>query len=96
MIVPALSTGTPEQLIPALGRLDTELVKAQLLKWHAEGAQIVASCIGTFFLAEAGLLDYRETTTTWWLAPLCPLGTSERLSDPLRRQQMDARRKREG
>jgi transcriptional regulator GlxA family with amidase domain len=70
VIVPALSTGTPEQLIPALGRPDMKQVKAQLLKWHAEGVQIAASCIGTFFLAEAGLLDHREATTTWWLAPL--------------------------
>lgn len=70
VIVPALSTGTPEQLVPALGRPDMTQVKAQLLQWHAEGARIAASCIGTFFLAEAGLLDHREATTTWWLAPL--------------------------
>jgi transcriptional regulator GlxA family with amidase domain len=70
VIVPALSTGTPEQLIPALQRPDVGKAKAQLLKWHAEGAQIAASCIGTFLLAEAGLLDHREATTTWWLAPL--------------------------
>jgi transcriptional regulator GlxA family with amidase domain len=70
VIVPALATGTPEQLIPALGRADMRQAKAQLLKWHAEGTQIAASCIGTFYLAEAGLLDGREATTTWWLAPL--------------------------
>jgi transcriptional regulator GlxA family with amidase domain len=70
VIVPALGTGTPEQLIPALGRPDMKQAKAQLLKWHAEGTQIAAACIGTFFLAEAGLLDHREATTTWWLAPL--------------------------
>ena len=70
VIVPALSTGTPEQLIPALGRPDVKQAKAQLLKWHAEGAHIAASCIGTFLLAETGLLDHREATTTWWLAPL--------------------------
>jgi transcriptional regulator GlxA family with amidase domain len=70
VIVPALSAGTPEELIPALGRPDMKPARAQLVKWHAEGAQIAASCIGTFFLAEAGLLDGREATTTWWLAPL--------------------------
>jgi transcriptional regulator GlxA family with amidase domain len=70
VIVPALATGTPDLLIPALARPDVKQAKAQLLKWHAEGAQIAASCIGTFLLAEAGLLDHREATTTWWLAPL--------------------------
>lgn len=70
VIVPALNTGTPEQLVPALGRADMKQAIKQLLKWHAEGAKIAASCIGTFFLAEAGLLDHREATTTWWLAPL--------------------------
>lgn len=69
VIVPALSTGTPELLVPALQRPDVKDAKAQLLKWRAEGAQIAASCIGTFLLAETGLLDGREATTTWWLAP---------------------------
>ena len=70
VVVPALSTGTPEQLVPALGRADVRSARAQLLKWHAEGARIAASCIGTFLLAETGLLDHQEATTTWWLGPL--------------------------
>jgi transcriptional regulator GlxA family with amidase domain len=70
VIVPALSTGTPEVLVPALSRQDVKDAKAQLLKWRAQGAQIAASCIGTFLLADTGLLDGREATTTWWLAPL--------------------------
>ena len=70
VIVPALATGTPDQLVPALGRPDVRKARAQLLKWHAAGARIAASCIGTFLLAETGLLDHREATTTWWLAPL--------------------------
>ncbi len=70
VIVPALNTGTPERLVPALARPDMQDARRQLLKWHAGGAKIAASCIGTFFLAEAGLLDHREATTTWWLAPL--------------------------
>jgi transcriptional regulator GlxA family with amidase domain len=70
VVVPALGTGTPEQLVPALTRPDVIQAKAQLLKWHAEGALIAASCIGTFLVAETGLLDHQEATTTWWLGPL--------------------------
>jgi transcriptional regulator GlxA family with amidase domain len=70
VVVPALATGTPEHLIPALARPDVRQAATQLRAWHAEGAQIAASCIGTFLLAETGLLDHREATTTWWLAPL--------------------------
>ncbi len=70
IIVPALNTGTPDRLLPALERPDVKQATVQLLKWHAEGARIAASCIGVFLLAETGLLDQREATTTWWLAPL--------------------------
>jgi transcriptional regulator GlxA family with amidase domain len=70
VIVPALNTGRPEQLVPALKRPDILQAKAQLQKWHADGARIGASCIGSFVVAESGLLDHQEATTTWWLAPL--------------------------
>src|ERR1700754_4615600 len=70
VIVPALNTATPEKLVPALVRRDVVQATEQLRQWHATGARIAASCIGTFVLAEAGLLDHQEATTTWWLAPL--------------------------
>jgi transcriptional regulator GlxA family with amidase domain len=70
VIVPALSAGMPEQLIRSLERPEVRQAKAQLRKWYEEGVHIAASCIGTFILAEAGLLENREATTTWWLAPL--------------------------
>src|ERR1700760_121861 len=38
VVVPALSTGRPEQLIPALTRPDVNDAKTQLQKWHQEGA----------------------------------------------------------
>jgi transcriptional regulator GlxA family with amidase domain len=70
VIVPALGTTTPDTLLPALERNDVRDAIAQLAAWSAQGVKIAASCIGTFLLAEAGLLDHREATTTWSLAPL--------------------------
>jgi len=70
VVVPALNTSTPDLLVPALGRRDVVEARQQLRSWHAQGAYIAASCIGTFLLAEAGLLDGGEATTTWWLGPL--------------------------
>jgi transcriptional regulator GlxA family with amidase domain len=70
VIVPALSAGTPQQLVPALERRDVVEAKLQLRTWHARGAFVAASCIGSFIVAETGLLDHQEATTTWWLAPL--------------------------
>ena len=70
VIVPALIASTPQLLIPALERPDVRKATAQLLKWHAQGVRLAASCIGSFILAETGLLDHQEATTTWWLAPL--------------------------
>lgn len=70
VVVPALATGTPDRLLPALERLDVRQATKQLVAWHAGGAGIAASCIGSFLLAETGLLDGKPATTTWWLAPL--------------------------
>jgi transcriptional regulator GlxA family with amidase domain len=69
VIVLALTTSTPELLAPALERPDVRQAVAQLQKWHADGAHIAGSCIGSFLLAETGLLDGQQATTTWWLAP---------------------------
>jgi len=70
VVLPAPNATTPEQLIPALARPDVAEAREQLLRWHANGVPIAASCMGTFLIAETGLLDQRQATTTWSLAPL--------------------------
>ncbi|WP_342627922.1 helix-turn-helix domain-containing protein [Nguyenibacter vanlangensis] len=70
VVVPALNAKQPQQLLRALDREDVLQTAIQLRAWHARGAGIAAACIGTFLLAESGLLDGHEATTTWSLAPL--------------------------
>jgi len=70
VVVPAVNVKQPEQLIEALGRKDVLEVIAYLRAWHARGISVAGACIGTFLLAEAGVLDDQEATTSWPLAPL--------------------------
>ena len=70
VVVPAIGTKMPATLVQALQRRDVQQATQQLRVWHGQGARLSAACIGGFVLAESGLLDGHEATTSWWLAPL--------------------------
>ena len=70
VVVPAIGFKTPDPLRAALDRPDVVDGACALRRWSDNGARMAAACIGTFVLAESGLLDHEIATTTWWLAPL--------------------------
>jgi transcriptional regulator GlxA family with amidase domain len=70
VVVPAIGFKMPESLEPALGRPDIRDAAVLLRKWDRKGAMMTAACVGTFVMAESGLLDHQRSTTTWWLAPM--------------------------
>jgi len=69
VVVPAIGFKMPGPLQAALARSDVSDAGEMLRAWAERGAGIAAACIGTFVVAESGLLDHQDSTTTWWLAP---------------------------
>jgi len=70
IVVPAIGEKMPDGLQLALQRRDVAEAAAALRMQSERGVRIAAACIGTFVLAESGLLDQQHATTTWWLAAL--------------------------
>jgi transcriptional regulator GlxA family with amidase domain len=70
VVVPAIGTKMPEPLEAALARSEVREATALLQQWARKGTMMTAACIGTFIMAESGLLDHQRATTTWWLAPM--------------------------
>jgi len=70
VVVPAIGFKMPEPLEAALAQPEIRDAAAILRQWSRKGATMTAACIGTFVMAEAGLLDRQRATTTWWLVPV--------------------------
>ncbi|WP_255478909.1 GlxA family transcriptional regulator [Pantoea sp. ME81] len=70
VVVPALNTKQPEQLLASLNRPDVMEAQRFLQNMANNNVRIAAACLGTFLLADSGLLNGHAATTTWLMAPL--------------------------
>lgn len=66
LLVPGLGVVEAQAVVDAVTSTDALGVVREL---HQRGVASSAACSGTFVLAEAGLLDGRPATTSWWLGP---------------------------
>ncbi len=68
VMVPGVWVEEPAELDRLLAQPESRALIRAIAAAHARGALVASSCGGAFLLAEAGLLDGRAATTTWWLA----------------------------
>ena len=69
VVVPGLGIASERELDARLAQADARQAMRWLGGLAGGPASIAASCSAVFLLAQAGLLDGRRATTTWWLAP---------------------------
>jgi len=65
LVMPSIGVRSPSVVVDVVRR-HPALVHVE--QWCASGVAMAAACSGTFFLAEAGVLDGLRATTSWWLA----------------------------
>jgi transcriptional regulator GlxA family with amidase domain len=69
LVIPAVGIKQPEALIAEVSSTGNRPVRRMIAEARDQGIDLAGACTGTFFLAEAGVLDGMTATTTWWLGP---------------------------
>jgi len=76
VVVLGIGAAGPEEIERRLAEPDARAAAAWLRGASRRGATLAAACTGVFLLGDAGALDNRRCTTTWWLSGLlarrCP------------------------
>jgi transcriptional regulator GlxA family with amidase domain len=67
-VLPGLRLESPAQVAERLVDPQVQRVADAVARHVAGGGRVAASCFSVFVLAQAGVLDGRRITTTWWLA----------------------------
>ncbi|WP_405498893.1 GlxA family transcriptional regulator [Nocardia sp. NBC_00511] len=70
MIMPAVGVLDADGLIELVSSPTNRPFVERISAMQQNGTHLAAACTGTFFLAEAGALDGRQATTSWWLGPV--------------------------
>lgn len=69
LVVPAVSAVQADSLIELVSSPDHRQTLELIADAGRRNIDLAAACTGTFFLAEAGVLDEKTATTSWWLSP---------------------------
>lgn len=69
LLVPGLWVTDARQLAERIRAADCQRAIRSIAAHVAGGGQVAASCSAVFLLQAAGVLEGRQATTTWWLAP---------------------------
>ncbi|MEM7245474.1 MAG: helix-turn-helix domain-containing protein [Acidobacteriota bacterium] len=69
VVLPGFSVGDEvDQVVTYVESPESREIVHWLTRQHERGAAMATGCTGAWLLAEAGVLDDREATTTWYLA----------------------------
>ncbi|QTD95880.1 GlxA family transcriptional regulator [Streptomyces cyanogenus] len=69
LVVPGITHKQPEPLLTWTAAEAQQPARELLCRYRAEDVPVAAACTATFLLAESGILNDLQATTSWWLAP---------------------------